>query len=585
MLVGPHKGKKVSEAKPIIKGEMIEAGTACLYFEPESKVMSRTGDECVVAMTDQWYLEYGEQMWKEAVEGHVFSPKFDAYSPESLEKYQQSLNWLKEWACTRQFGLGTKLPWDDQWVIESLSDSTIYMAYYTIAHLLQGEDNLDGSKGSPMGIKPEQLTDDVFNYIFRKSEMPKDSGIEAGLLEKLHDEFRYWYPMNLRVSAKDLIPNHLTMALYNHAAVWDDEPELWPSGYYTNGHVQVDAEKMSKSKGNFLMMDECIEMYSCDGTRFACADAGDSLEDANFSRETAENALMNLYGELQWFGDIQKEKEGMRVGEENYMDKVFSNTMERLIVETDEAFGTMRFRDGIKSGWYEFVNARNVYRDWCQISKVAMRKDLVERWCEALVVMMAPITPHWSEHLWCEVLDKEGFVVKAPFPVSKGEDKMLTRQSEMLFKSLKNFRQQVGKAKKKPTKCAILVIDTYPAWKEEALTWMHANKESMASKEFMKDVKTWVGGLEDKKHAKNIMQFIAFVHKEWKDVGESAMEMTCPFDQVEAFSSVLVYLQTQLMLPEEITVVNLSLEENKAFGDDKARGSCGPSKPVLFTIE
>ena len=81
--------------------------------------------------------------------------------------------------------------------------------------------------------------------------------------------------MDLRVSAKDLIPNHLTMALYNHAAMWDDEPELWPRGYYTNGHVMVDAEKMSKSKGNFLMMLECIEKYSADATRFACADAGD----------------------------------------------------------------------------------------------------------------------------------------------------------------------------------------------------------------------------------------------------------------------------------------------------------------------
>ena len=60
-----------------------------------------------------------------------------------------------------QFGLGTQLPWDEQWVIESLSDSTIYMAYYSIAHMLHGEDNLDGSRPSPAGIKPEDLTDEV----------------------------------------------------------------------------------------------------------------------------------------------------------------------------------------------------------------------------------------------------------------------------------------------------------------------------------------------------------------------------------------------------------------------------------------
>ena len=45
----------------------------------------------------------------------------------SLSKFNFTLGWLKEWACTRLFGLGTQLPWDESWVIESLSDSTIYM--------------------------------------------------------------------------------------------------------------------------------------------------------------------------------------------------------------------------------------------------------------------------------------------------------------------------------------------------------------------------------------------------------------------------------------------------------------------------
>lgn len=48
--------------------------------------------------------------------------------------------------------IGTRLPWDEQWLIESLSDSTIYMAYYTVAHLLQGG-VLNGQGTSPLGIK------------------------------------------------------------------------------------------------------------------------------------------------------------------------------------------------------------------------------------------------------------------------------------------------------------------------------------------------------------------------------------------------------------------------------------------------
>jgi leucyl-tRNA synthetase len=44
---------------------------------------------------------------------------------------------------------------------------------------------------------------------------------------------------------------------------------------------------MSKSKGNFLMALECVEMFSADATRFSLADSGDGMDDANFDRTVA----------------------------------------------------------------------------------------------------------------------------------------------------------------------------------------------------------------------------------------------------------------------------------------------------------
>ena len=57
-----------SEGKGRIKHEMFEAGEALHYAEPERPVMSRSGDDCVVALTDQWYLTYGEEGWKRRTE-------------------------------------------------------------------------------------------------------------------------------------------------------------------------------------------------------------------------------------------------------------------------------------------------------------------------------------------------------------------------------------------------------------------------------------------------------------------------------------------------------------------------------------
>ena len=242
MLVGTDevKGKKVFEAKPLVRKQMIDAGEALGYFEPENRVMSRSGDECVVTFLDQWFIKYGEEQWKKRVLEHVEDPKrFTAYTDTALKGYQDAIGWLKEWACSRSFGLGTKVPWDEKFVIESLSDSTIYMAFYTIAHKLQGRKGgmLDGSLGSPNDIDPSDLTPEVFDYIFLKKPYPAGCKIPEPLLKSMQDEFYYWYPMNLRVSGKDLIPNHLTMSLYNHAAIWKDQPELWPLGFYANGKI------------------------------------------------------------------------------------------------------------------------------------------------------------------------------------------------------------------------------------------------------------------------------------------------------------------------------------------------------------
>jgi leucyl-tRNA synthetase len=39
-------------------------------------------------------------------------------------------------------------------------------------------------------------------------------------------EYDYFYPFDIRSSAKDLIPNHLFLAVYNHAAVFPEDK--WP---------------------------------------------------------------------------------------------------------------------------------------------------------------------------------------------------------------------------------------------------------------------------------------------------------------------------------------------------------------------
>jgi len=577
MTVGKYAGKKVSEAKPLIKEEMIDAGEACLYFEPESLVVSRTGDECVVASTDQWYLAYGETSWRDIVLKHVLSDDFNAYDPSAQQKYEYTIGWLKEWACTRLFGLGTYLPWDKKWVIESLSDSTIYMAYYTVAHYIQGLDNLEGFvEKTPHNIPPEQYTHQVWDYIFHLSApLPSSTNIPKSLLDDMRNEFHYWYPMDLRVSAKDLIPNHLTMALYNHVSIWEDEPHLWPKGYYTNGHVLVDAEKMSKSKGNFLMLEETIEEYSADATRFACADAGDSLDDANFSRETADASILALSNEATWILETALLKNTVlrdpTSSKKEFMDLVFENELNRLKAETFENFETMQFREGLKKAWFEMIIIRNEYRNWSEDSLIPMQSLLVQDWIHSLLIMICPICPHWSENLW-QQLYPNSFVIQAPWPTWQPQDKLLSRKVSFLRDALKRFRQQIIKTKKKSTYNTILVTNSYSQWKVDTLQYMQANYPFQ--NDFLSNLKK---STSNKKMLKQTMQFASWIKKEVADVGVLAMDTTMPYDQKEILDSNQNYIQKQLKLEH----IEIKLLEDVDV-PPKIKEVVSPGRPYLW---
>ena len=83
---------------------------------------------------------------------------------------------------------------------------------------------------------------------------------------------------------------------------------------------------MAKSTGNFLTLTDAIGKYSADGMRLCLADAGDSVEDANFVEKTAESGLLRLFAFIEWIEEMnEKRGEGvLRTSETHtYADLVF----------------------------------------------------------------------------------------------------------------------------------------------------------------------------------------------------------------------------------------------------------------------
>lgn len=571
LLVGTFAGRKVSEAKNLVREEMIREGKAAMYYEPEGRVVSRSGDECVVAFVDQWYLGYGEETWRGMVDRHIHSSHFSAYSPQALTQFENTVGWLREWACSRSFGLGTRLPWDTQFVIESLSDSTIYMAYYTIAHLLQ-DGVFDGSKENPLGIRPEQLTPAVWDYIFYEDKpFPADCGIAEDALAKLRREFQFWYPVDLRVSGKDLINNHLTMSLYNHAAIWDGRPDRMPQSFFANGHIMVDGAKMSKSAGNFLMLAPSVERYSPDGLRFALADSGDGLEDANFERKTADSAILKLNSEEDFFAELLADIAAGRLRDHDaefvFADRVFDNRIGRCIKDAEAAFDGMRFREALQIGFYQLQDARDRYRDFCRKLGIPLHRTLAERFMQTQVLLLTPICPHWCEEMW-ERLGRPGgarSVTRAAWPAMGTIDDGMIQAGSWYDDILHHFRLSLDKdralAVKKAggkedavppyTRATIFVATSYTAWQLRALEILRRHYDADTNS-FPPTIKRLVAAEtgadpELKKLSTVIMNFVGgIVDNDVPARGAAALRSELPFDELAIFRGTFEYVRQAL---------------------------------------
>uniref|UniRef100_A0A8C6L0F6 Leucine--tRNA ligase, cytoplasmic n=1 Tax=Nothobranchius furzeri TaxID=105023 RepID=A0A8C6L0F6_NOTFU len=581
MLVDGYKGQKVQDVKKPIQKMMIDRGEAMLYMEPEKQVMSRSGDECVVALCDQWYLDYGDSEWKQ--QAHEALKSLETFCEETRRNFEATLAWLQEHACSRTYGLGTRLPWDEQWLIESLSDSTIYMAYYTVAHLLQGG-VLNGQGASPLGIKPEQMTREVWDFIFFKtSPFPKTS-IPKEHLQRLRREFEYWYPVDVRVSGKDLVPNHLSYFLYNHVAMWPKDNGKWPQAVRANGHLLLNSEKVCVYWGQCRVPSWLRSCLSVPGMRLALADAGDTVEDANFVETMADAGILRLYTWVEWVKEMIANQNNLRTGlMDTFNDRVFASEMNASIIRTEQHYERMMYKEALKSGFFEFQAAKDKYRE---LAIEGMHRDLVFQFIERQTLLLAPICPHLCEYTW-SLLGNTSSLMKASWPVAGPVDEILIRSSQYLMETAHDLRLRLkaymlppknkkgdSKPPAKPSHCTIYVAKSYPPWQHSALSLL--GKHYQSNNGVLPDNKVIASELgalpELKKYMKRVMPFVAMIKESLEKNGLRVLDLELEFDERAVLMENLVYLTNSLEL-EQIDVLFAS------EADDKVKEDCCPGKP------
>ena len=463
--MGRHAGKPVATAKNEIKEEISAAGLTSVMYELTNKpVRCRCGAECVVKLlSDQWFLNYGDKKWKALA--HECIQKMDIVPQDIRQEFDYVIDWLRERACARKSGLGTKLPWDQEWIIESLSDSVIYMAYYVIAKYVN-DNIIPGS---------ETIADSFFDYVLLGNgdaqSVAKECSLPASVVEQIRQEFQYFYPVDSRHSGRDLVPNHLSFFIFNHVAIFGHEK--WPQQIVVNGSVLMEGKKMSKSLGNIIPLRAAIREHGADTIRLAMLVSAEILQDADFSFDTARGIKSKLHGVLDM---AERCKSAAVMAPEQAEDRWLLSRLQRMAADTAESMDRLRVRESI----HHILYSMEQDMQWYERRASAKGREnspaclaITAEYLKVQVRMLAPFAPFTAEEVWERLGNKQTITVAGwPAPDDARID-LAAEESEFVAQNLLADLQNIVKVTKiVPEK---IVLYTCAGWKVPAYQTVLAN--------------------------------------------------------------------------------------------------------------
>ncbi|MEK6963404.1 MAG: leucine--tRNA ligase [Nanoarchaeota archaeon] len=444
---GECAGMSVQEAQKYLKKKLVEKGEAVMFYETSRPAVCRCGTEVVVAvLKDQWFLDFNTPGWKDLARSCL--EKMQLVPESSRKLYLDAFEWLDKRPAARKRGIGTPLPFSKDWIIESLSDSTIYMSFYTIKNLI-----------NKYGIKPDQMPLEFFDYVYLNKgnleELSSKGGIAKEVLEELKEAFAYWYPNDHRHTYQAHLSNHLSFFILAHTAIFPEK--YWPKKISLHGFVVSEGSKMSKSKGNVITLLDIKNRFGPDTFRayLTTATSLDGTFDWKEKDATSMNStLLSLCNNM--IEVIGKRKKGEI---KTKTAKAFISQFESLLKEATENLEEMKLRQyGNIAIHHILTSVKRMQKRVEEGEQYSLYDLIASRW----IRLLAPVAPHIAEELW-EMLKEKGFVSLAEWP--RYDESKIDPDAEASEKcmeeTIKDIRAVFELIKIQPKKVKIFVAENW----------------------------------------------------------------------------------------------------------------------------
>jgi len=253
-----------------------------------------------------------------------------------------------------------------------------------------------------------------------------------------------------------------------------DEEGLSHREPFTNllaqGMVQLEGEKMSKSKGNVVSPQRIVDEYGADTARLFMMQAAQPERDFDWSEEGVRSThrfLARLSDLVEGYAagdagaadlDATGDAEG---ADRDTVDDYVADEVDAAVAIAGAEYDDLTFNVALREA-QDLVGTLRSYRGYAE-----PHPETYERGLDVAVRLLAPVVPHLAEELW-ETLDRDGFVVEADWPTATVDRETVDRRRRLVENTREDVRDIVEVAGiEDPERIDVVVA---PDWKYDALS-------------------------------------------------------------------------------------------------------------------
>ncbi|RLF37017.1 MAG: leucine--tRNA ligase [Thermoplasmata archaeon] len=548
---GVYAGIKVSDIKDQVRNDLIEKKLATVMREFSEEVICRCGEKVVIKqIPDQWFIKYSDENLTEMSKQHVSS--MNIYPQEYKEEMPKVLEWFDDRAVIRKGSwLGTEFPFKKNWIIEPISDSTLYPAYYIVSKYVNENK-----------IISDEMTNEFFDYIFLGIGKAKNNTWRT-----IRSDFEYWYPVDINLGGKEHKTVHFPVFLMNHVAVMPERK--WPKGIFVHWWVtQKGREKISKSKGGAEPIPQAATTYGVDAMRLYYAHVGSPFVDVEWDPEVVnkyKNRIINIWKFINQLIKTRSTKE------DKHLDKWLKSIINRRIQKIIDAFEKYDIRVASNEIFFEIQKDLQWY-----LKRNGGNKKLLEETITTWIKLMTPIIPHLAEEIW-HILGRKNYISNETYPTPNPMD--ISEEDELgeqlISQTIKDIHEILKVTRIKAKK---IHIYTASSWKHKMM--QQAIELEKENKLDMKNLmKTAISELEMKDLGKEVSSYANKIIGEIKKMNESdKKQYTIPIDEKKHLEQSVDFLKKEFSTDFEIH----KADEKNIYDPMKRAKLAVPLRPAIF---